>query len=432
MTLSIDTENESKRRIDRNYKITKADAEEIFRFLVLTSRARKANDVDGIILVWMDDIFQWRGFKTNPPDAAMCIERKTKRHEQLKNSYRTKIGDLLPCSRQEAIETICERFNCDESEANRLLKVFHANGILIYHKPTRTWYGCDCDEMPSEKVSTPLTSKQDQYMDRYGSVFPPLAHNWQNIDQSPIILAISDLDGATPAEAFVTYKRIWGVARDREKTALVKQPDGLVRSRNYVAPIVLSDEQKTALARVTFFETKASFERQCANVLGIDLSRIAKVLEEEKSLWIQGEAEGLVTSEGKTVSGYWYAGSAQWEKYRKVKAREAEKKKSEAERLEAERLEEEQRKADERVKMWGLKGQPSTELKPKEIFYGMEKGRYPYFEDRAREYCDYHGINGANLTPESLVQMCVTKGHIVEEKGIVNGKFGTTGRYKLS
>jgi hypothetical protein len=355
----LDFENNGSRRKDRNDKITESDASAIFSDLQRRSHTAERNGrLLDIFIVHDWKTQQWRGFKTNPPDASLGIERNTKRHDQLKDSHRTKLGDLLPCSKEEAITTICERYKCDIERAKEVFRTCINNRIFLYHEPTRTWRGCYCDEMPTEKVSAPFTRKQDHYMQRYGATFPPLAHDYRNPDQSPIILALAKFDGVSTADALKTYKRTWTVSRDKEKTAFVKdKATGLVRSRNYVAPIVLTEEQKAALANVKAFENKTNFENECARILNIALVRIdrlKKALEEAKAqgLWKEGEIEGRYLSPERERPSHFYAGKNLWERYKAKKAQDDEDKRLEDERLEADRL----AKSEERVRTMGNQG----------------------------------------------------------------------------
>jgi hypothetical protein len=254
-------------------------------------------------------------------------------------------------------------------------------------------------------------------MNRYGSIFPPLAHDWRNIDQSPIILALAKFDGVSTTDALKTYKRTWTVARDKEKTAFAKdKATGLVRSRNYVAPIVFTEEQKAVLADVKWFDNKTNFENEYARILNIGLARInrlKKALEEAKAqgLWEEGEVEGRYLSPAREKPSYFYAGKNRWEKYRAKKAQDDEAKRLEAERLEAKSLAEKQQKTEERVRRWGIKGQRDKNIAASDLFYNAPKeADLSNFKYVVKLYLEHHEADTSEA--EKIVDSFVRSGKL--------------------
>jgi hypothetical protein len=429
-------ENDSNRRIDRRDKITRSDADEIFKFLMLKSRRAEQNKREkDIIIVHDDKTLEWRGKRTNPPDAALGIKRNTARYEQLKGSYRAKLGDIEPCSKAEMLETIAERFKCDEERARQIFATAHkASKAILYHSATNTWRGCYFADMPTPEDAVPIeaTLKQTEYRLRYGKM-PPRKHNYFDITDSEVLHWLAELDGTDLQEAAKVYNRIWHVSRDPEKIPFVKdKATGLVRGVDYVEPVFISDEMRakiSALEHVVMH--RPSFFANTAKALNLSEERTKLVMDEAFNLKLWGRADlnctkknddGSVESFKATV----YAGCDWWNKRAEDRKQRAEKEASQNKALDTVKPKPPHGWPE---KLEDLKGPITAKL----IFAGMTTSSLQAFVARAKEFFGFYPWNPEPPTDaaEKLVSKCVEKGEIVKAFGKVGGKLAETG-YKLA
>jgi hypothetical protein len=331
----LEFENGSNRRKNREDKIRLAEAQEVFVFLQRFSHSAEERGIEkDIIIIWDYRSQTWRGKEVNLPDGTMGITRKTMRNEQLKDSYKARLGDIEPCSREEMIEHICERYKCDIERAGQIFATASkASRAILYHRATNTWRGCHSTKMPTptDTVKVEPTDRQAYYRERYGKMLP-LFHDYINPEQSPRLKWIAELDGCSIADAAKTHHDAWNVSKDKSKLAWRRLPKGVAVGVDYVEPFTLTDEQIRDIENMTgcWAET---FERKITEKLSIKSDRVKSAIIEIEKLGLTVRFEhSKDNKKGEVVGG------KKWNDERLTKEAAGKAEKEERERQEADRI----------------------------------------------------------------------------------------------
>jgi hypothetical protein len=419
-------ENSSKRRLDPRDKITKTIAADIFQDLRLRSkRAEMAGREDDIIIVWDERNVEWRGFKTNPPDAKMGSKRNTPRHLQLKDSHRNKFGDIAPCSKPDLLVEIARREECDMDRAAQIHRTGKTNSTFLHHKPTNTWRGWFYADMPTQAdaVTIPPTLRQTEYRERYGKM-PPLFHDYLNPDQSPALKWIADLDGCSMEDAAKKYNCIWHVSRDKAKLALCKV-NGMSVGVDYVEPVVFTDEMRAALQKIEW-DYSDSKARKALTALGVKRESLSDYLAEARKLGDWDSRKGINRKDGTKEEREVFAGSDWWRGYDERQANQPAVKQEQAEVLE--QAEPEESAAPPHGWPDKLDG---NRVGAALIFKNIGIAKSPdALKKRVCEFVELYGVDLGH-TPEQIVSLCLEKGEIVKAMGKVDGRLGEVG-YRLA